>query len=467
MYVFVTYAAQGMKGVQIRGIRIANYLPKNQVFFINCGDDGWLAQTGFKYKNIPNQIYLPGQIQLPKNTKKLIFADFPTNLSFQIALLLEAKRKNIPCIVIDNIYKKNQFEEKIWRIARTSADMLLLNGLSYLESVNDRNVKIVPPLLPYPDQVLQKKIIATFGLKHSKIILATGYNPNVFLELQKLTQKLSKKRKDFKTVIVGVGGIKKPKIGRNFILLPFFSSDVEMSTWLSICHLFVCKFGYLQVIEALAFQKPVIGIGLEEGFKPKWIDKKLFNVIIRYPKVDDFLVRKITSLLYDVKLRESLIQKIKKLHNGTLDGAKMAAQVIKQTKPLAKKIPKEIIIALDDEKSINTLKKVCQKKDFILPIILAIPSFSKTEKNWWLYDERRGKKIIDKIIDTNFRFLYQCSFHSLHSLGLVLGWYDYLFFNIKKILYQSDKIWVIGSKLKFILTPLFDTMIMKKIKQIK
>ncbi len=71
MYVFVTYAHAGMRGVLARGLKVAEHFDKEVVFFIHSGDDDWLKASGYKHENIFfDTLCLPSEVKLPRNTQR-------------------------------------------------------------------------------------------------------------------------------------------------------------------------------------------------------------------------------------------------------------------------------------------------------------------------------------------------------------------------------------------------------------
>ena len=52
MYIFVTYGTKGWRGVQERGLAIANYFKKDEVLFLNGYDSEFIKKRGFKCKTI-------------------------------------------------------------------------------------------------------------------------------------------------------------------------------------------------------------------------------------------------------------------------------------------------------------------------------------------------------------------------------------------------------------------------------
>jgi len=464
MYLFITYARKEMKGVQIRGIRVAKYLPKKEVMFFNGGNDDWLKKEGYKYKNYDfNKFYLPSKIKIPKNTKCIVFCDLPTNRAFQVSLLMLSRQQRIPCVVLDNIYRREQTEDTVYRNIRLFSDRLILSGLDFMKKNKPKNVSIVPPLIDNSliaekeKDEIRKEMIKKLKIKTGpeKVVFCVAYNPFIYEQTLKIYDYLQKEKKN--VLFVVVSQTKTTKRKANLIEIPPLKGD-EMSFFTKASDLVICKAGYLQIIEALAIGVPVIAFGqasLEtkkgkiivgkgtSGFKKRWLDKKILEVVTIADSFSESVGKRIKKLLFSPKYHQNITKKIKALHSSKLNGAKLTAELIKKTKFHPKSFPKILIISLDKEQETEEVKRVLRKYPFALPIYFSIPFFTNVfNRRLSEYDPT----LENESLHYNPALVYSFDFDSLHSFAKIFPWYNSLFESIEYLVKNSDKCIVIGKE---------------------
>ncbi|MFQ6083631.1 MAG: hypothetical protein ACE5WD_09740, partial [Candidatus Aminicenantia bacterium] len=349
MYIFVTYGLKGWRGVQERGLAIAKNFKKKGVLFLNGYDSNFIKKEGFSCETIDLSLTDPQKIKFPKKTKAIIFADLPTNELFNLSLFLAAKEKGIPTIVFDQIYKRGQLKEGVYKNLAEYADLLILNGLKFMKGEEGERVKIIPPL---PDYKIQPKIREKISLKYNLDpkkfwIFISGYYKPVFEMTKRALPLISKNKKDF-----------------YLILLPYLPQR-KFLEFLDASDIFTSKFGYLQILEALALRTPVI-VGGEAGYvlRMEILDKKIQEVI-KYAKDFRELAKILNSFLENKKERRKIINKMAKLHNLSFGGAKIAAGYIKKIKRKKTKKPfkKKILVLVNEE--IKKAEKLIKSQPFL------------------------------------------------------------------------------------------------------
>ena len=449
MYLFITYARKEMRGVQVRGLRIAKHFSKKEVMFINGGNNDWIKKEGYKYKNYDfNKFYLPSQIDMPQNIKCIVFCDLPTNRAFQISLLMFAKKKKIPCVVLDNIYRRNQIKDTVYKNIKFYSDKLILNGLNFLSKNNDKDAVVVPPLI---DDALikgkKKEDIRNEALKKlkirkkpNKIVFCVGYNSSTRKEIVKIFNYFQKK--NLNVLFIVVSQTKKIKKKPNIIEIPSVSGD-KMSFFIKASDLVICKAGYLQVIETLALAQPLVALGKKGGFREKWLDKKILDAIIVSEHASYDLYKKIKELLFSPLVRQKVMKKIKSIHNDKLNGSQITANLIKKTKFFPKKFPKIIIISLDKKEEMEETKKILRKYPFALPIYFSMPFFTNVfNRKLTDYDPTPKKEVLHY----NPALIYSFDYDSIHSFAKIFPWYSFLFKSIENFVKNSDKCIIVGKE---------------------
>ncbi len=475
LYLFITYGVKGWRGVQERGLAIAQHFNKNEVLFWNGYDSDFIEKEGFRCKTVDLSLTEPERIKFPKNVKTIIFADLPTNELFNISLFLAAKKKNIPVIVLDQLYRRKQSKEGVYRSLAEYADMLLLNGLEFMKKEETKKIKIIPPLPNYaPQQKIKEEIALKYNLNPKNFwVLVSGYFKPTLEMAKKSYLLLSQKNKNFHFIICGLR-LGKPQKKGNQLLLPYLPQK-EFLELLDASDIFISKFGFLQILEALSLKTPLIVAG-EAGYvlKTEILDKKLQEVI-KYAENPKELAEICNSLIKNRKKRQTLSKKISKLHNGILDGAKIAADFIKKLKTSRKieTLPKrKILILINDE--IKKAESFISQESYLY-VLGIIASVSKPGPK--LYPVKRpeekllSRKIEElilkqqEILPHTFKEIHLLSKRKYDGLTNIFPWYDIWIKNLISHLEFADEI-LITPKAKFLFFNLLQPF-KKKIKIIK
>lgn len=469
MYIFITYGSKDIRGVQIRGLRVAEYFDKKDVVFWNSGDGKIIKKEGYRRNAINiNFLGLIENVRFPKNTKAIIFCDLPTNKAYQISVLLAANKKKIPCVVLDNIYNFSQLKEKSFSNILQYCDCLALNGLSYFNKAEKFNekIKIIPPLMKkYAiDEKYIKLIKNKYKIKENKeIILSIGYNKDTLEKILKIAKVFEKSKPNL--VFIIPGNFKKPVSCKNVIKVPFLK-EKELYCLMHLSNLVISKFAYLQLLEILALKKIVIAVGAR-GLKPEWLEKSLLGAIPYYPEIDLKSLEAIGKLLdKSSPQRKNLQSKVNRIHDGSMDGGKIIADLIDKAVYAQKKSDKIILFAVDKKEEIDIAKKVMRDNAFILPVIISAPWFSSIQNFFLkngsrqLFDFWQGEK---DILPCSFSLLMNFYPSSFHSFSQILPFYDIMVKNIRKLAEDSDKIIVIGEETELLLKNILIGLKYKKI----
>ena len=273
-YLFITYGESGWRGVQVRALRMASYLPKNEVLFWNLYDSSFIRDHGFKVETQDSSLVDPNWIVFPKGIEVIIFSDLPSNEFFNFSVFVAAKKYNLKIVICEQIYRKGQTNETVYKRFITDSDLFLMNGLSYFESEESTNkVKIVPPQIEMNmrpemrDEMRNKYKIP----KNALVLLGVGYHQNITDKIINITHEIACEQNNFVTVITGVPQVSNIKREKNLILLPYDIGD-DYFKLLYTADLVMTKFGFLQILEALALKKPVLVLG-EGGWILRTPDK--------------------------------------------------------------------------------------------------------------------------------------------------------------------------------------------------
>src|SRR3990167_7876062 len=135
MHLILTYGEKGMRGVQVRGLRIAQSFSPNEVVIVNDGESEWLKGQGYTVFDYPLKQFISLQ-RIEKDLferykpKSVIFSDLPTNHITQASIAIIANNYQVPVIITENYYSKKQFNEYSFKNNIALADLVLLNGLS-------------------------------------------------------------------------------------------------------------------------------------------------------------------------------------------------------------------------------------------------------------------------------------------------------------------------------------------------
>ncbi len=445
MYVFVTYAHKGMMGVLARGLKVAEHFRKEDIFFIHSGDDDWLKQAGYRYENVPFDVFTPpSEIVLPDDTKCVIFCDIPTNHSYQTSLLMATRERKIPCVVLENIYRRGQTGEIVYKNTALTCDALILTGLGLFKSDEKDNIRIVsPPINRLSINVSKESALRRkYGIPEGKkIIFSTGYS-----DAKETVTKLARMfEKEMPEAVFVISTTQKTKSSGNMIFVPYLEKD-EYYRLASVSDFWICKKGYIQILEAIVMGKPFVVTGKIQGFFDEWIDPELTRIINYYPEFCDELKNMVLKLMRNQTDRRRFVRSLKRVHGGGPDGSAETAEIIRGTKFRARNLKKTLVLSTAAENNISKVKELINNGGFVLPFIISMPFKLKGEKG---RDITRGfdyNTLGDNsdVLKPGFSINYHFSYNSLHSLAGVFPWYGSLLEMIRQLANVSDEIIVVG-----------------------
>lgn len=460
MYIIVTYGTQGWRGVQERGIAIANELGKNRVLFWNGYDSEFIRSKGFKVKTVNTSLIDPDDIKIPKNTKAVIFADLPTNELFNFSLFFAAKEKNIPIVIFDQIYRRGQTKEMVYQTFAQNSDLLLLNGLDLFKEEEKDNFKIIPPLAPYKKEIdksfLRRKLAYRYNINEDKKwLFIAGYYQPVFEMVQKVMSDNELLQQCHFIIssapLENKAEKKKKSSDNNPIYLPYISQQQHLR-WMNACDIFISKFGYLQLIEAIALKTPIIIAGKAGLVLTKDILDKRLQKAIYYANDHKELKKYIIRLLQRPYLTK-WSNLANKLHRSNqFNGAKIAAKYIIELKKKVKnaKQIKTLVVALVNETSL--LKKVLEKEKYCYPIIIAAPisqpvsSVSPVKRMPEQINNITIRDILEaqttEILPHDFKEVVILSPRKYDGLVNIMPWYSIWLKNLKHLFKKADKIFI-------------------------
>lgn len=464
-YLFITYGESGWRGVQIRALRIASYLPKNEVLFWNLFDSKIIEGLGFKVETKDSSLTNLTQLEIPKGTETVIFADIPTNEIFEYAVYLKALEKNLKIVICDQIYKKNQMKEPIFKKLAQGSDLFLLNSLSVFKSEENGNIKIIPPQIEIKlNDSIKKEIRQRFEIPDSSFVLfGSGYEPKVFEKIKRIAEKLDKKGLNF--YILASSEIKKVKREGRIIKVPFQSGD-DYFKFLYAADAIMVKFGFLQALEALSLGKPTIVLG-EAGQLLQNLENvdEIYKSGLRFDfNITEETLKFIEKLISDPKFRKKEEDKVKKLHNGNLFGGKIAANMIKNLKKNKQNRKEEKKLAVLVNNEIFEKEDFLKKEENVYPLCLIIPMpadmMVKKRIPKDLLDRKIRELEIDRgsdILPHSFKELYVFSHRKVDGLLDIFPWYQTWIKRIEFLMDEADKIYMTEKGKKF-----FSNLIVRK-----
>jgi glycosyltransferase involved in cell wall biosynthesis len=333
-YLFLTYGSEGWRGVQVRGLAIAAAFPeKSKIVFWNGYDSSFIAQAGYAVETKHMGLTDPNDIVFPKGIKAVIFADIPTNEFFNEAVFEAAIKRGIPVFLTDNLYRRGQLKETVYAYFIDRAARFYFNGPSSFAPAADKKVRVVPPFITYRARGDERGLLGErFHIppKHT-VLFGVGYLPEVRKSLERLHNQL--KNLPVSTLIVGVENLGKPRRKNGITYLPFIAGE-DFHRYMAGADIVVTKFGYLQILEAMALRKPVIAVGgggyVLQG--PEVLDLTLRKFIVYDPEAHTGkAVAFIRDFIRNPRRRKSVQNQLASLDNGEIDGAKVIAKDILST----------------------------------------------------------------------------------------------------------------------------------------
>ncbi|MBI2029190.1 hypothetical protein HYT02_02130 [Candidatus Gottesmanbacteria bacterium] len=454
MYIFVTYGIPGWRGVQARGVAIAKYFDKKEVIFWNGYDSDFIKDHGFKCQTIDLSLTDPNKIKIPKETKAIVYADLPTNELFNFSLFISAKKQGIPIVILDQIYRRGQMKEGVYKMFAKYADLFLVNGLDFMKSEESDNVKLIPPLPEYTKNPIAKEVFAkryNIDINKTWICVSGYYKPALDLAKQAL-ELIPHHKKKYELILTGE---KRDKLYRqdNILFMPYQTQEEFLAT-IDASDIFISKFGFLQILEALALYTPTIIAG-QGGYvlKKEILDKNLLDVL-RFSDNPNNLAEGIEELSKDKISRQWIIDKLEKYHSSGQYGAKIASELIKKIKRLNSKTKlithKKLFIVVNEE--LEKVDEFISDKPgaYILGLIASVsspgPDLNPVKKPnrellnlpiAGIISEQKGE-----ILPHTFKEVFILSQRKYDGLLDIIPWYDDWIKRLLDLFKNSDEIYI-------------------------
>ena len=468
-YLFFTYGARGLRGIQIRAIRVAKYFKKEEVIFWNGNDNGDLIKrSGFAVKNVSLSLIELDKIQIPDSVEVVIFADIPTNEFFQFSLFIKAKKEGKKIVIFDQIYRRGQTNEFVYKKLAEESDVFFLNGLSFLKSEEKGNFKVIPPLIESdipenPKQYLAQK----YNIPEDKPwIFGIGYHEKVRKKLEQLGKKLYEKGVDFHLIYTN-GPNYKMESSSYITRLPYLING-DFFAFIKASEMTLIKFGFLQLTEIITLETHPIILG-EGGYilqKKNVMDNKIWDAVYYSEKIDENLQNHIMKFLSDKNYRKKYIDILKTLHNGETKGGRIAADYIKNLRKNRSALNKEknLVIFINDEfmKFENFIKKNCGN---LYPIVFICSSpdkpFTRKKIDESLLSLPINSLILksEEIIPHSFKEVYIFARRKYDSFLDIIPWYELWIKRLILLLQEANTIYLTEkgrSMLKSFLLPYKD-----------
>ena len=452
-YLFITYGARGWRGVQVRAIRIANYLPSDEVLFWNCYDSDFIKENGFEVETKNPGIVSSRAILFPKDTEMVIFADLPTNEFFNFSVFMAAIAQKKKIVICEQLYRRKQMEETVYKQALLNSDLFMLNAISCFKSEESEKIKIVPPQIEIAfDRNTRQEMFAKYNIPlESQLIFGVGYHPGIFEKLKAIGKKLEGVKQPWKMLVVGGKDQKEVAREGNVIMTPYNIGD-DFVKLLFSADVTLTKFGFLQILESLALHKPTIVLG-EGGFILQNPDKldSIYKEVLFFDTDIDSTVEYIKKLLDDSELIGRLKDKLAKLHDGELFGAKKAAELIKELnkKPTTVKTanPKKLAILVNNE--VFEKETFLRENKSIYPLCIITGMSTENNSNKRIPDEILLKKLKElnlsrgiEILPHSFKELFLFSERRLDGFMDIMPWYDNWVNHLEQLLSFAETIYL-------------------------
>jgi hypothetical protein len=443
MYLIVTYGEEGMRGVQIRGIRTALSFPKEEVLFINEGYSDRIRDEGYEVIDYTLRQFVPVEVvkkEILEKYKihKVIFADLPTNLPVQTSILLAAFESKIPTIVLENLYTPRQLEERAYTSVLQIADRMIMNCLSSyndVESVNPK-IKVLPPLIPPPDETVVNEFKKKLALSEDEfVILLLTYNKFTQEAIEKL---VADPALTSKVRFIITSPDHQEVSGTNPTYIPLLTYK-DISSLISLSDLVIGKMGYLQFLEVLALGKPFVSAGTHTGYRNWWLDEKLQDLTYHFDDGES-LTRFIKNYIDNKDDQKKVLDDIHALHNGDLYDTVKARTLIDETKHIGMPLTKSLVLFFEKGESDEEKKQfmqVMKEEQFPLPLVFSVDTFTS--------DLSLDVKRDNRILATDFYLTMQASSHSSHFLSQIYPWY-YELNMLENLIKAADRVVVVGAK---------------------
>lgn len=472
-YLFITYGEPGWRGVQIRSLRMAQYLPKPEVMFWNMYDSTIIQEWGFDVKTKYAGLTDPLSITFPEDVEVVIFSDLPSNELFEYAVYRAALREKKKIVICEQLYRRGQMKESAFDAYAQNADLLLVNALSSFQDEGTDLVKIIPPqietdLSDETTTIIKKKYNIPDNIP---ILFGSGYHEGIFHKIVKLTEELNKRGVPFFTIVSGHNAIESKTQDKNLLILPYTAGD-EYFQLLKAADVVVVKFGFLQILESLSLHKPTIILG-EAGAvlqQKNILDKTIRDHVIIDNEMTSQTVDHIEKLLTDADFRNKEVKELQKLHDGQAYGAQKSSTLIQQLidKPRREvtPAPKKCAIFINDESLHHQDWLHSQTDIYPLSLVMTTSTELQSMKRFpegFLYtdlstlqNDRKGA-----IIQDSFSEISLFSKRKAHGFTLLSSWYDTWLKHLVDILTASDTIYM-TAKGKELLDPLLEYYMLQK-----
>lgn len=450
MYLFVTFGEPGMKGVQIRGARVADALRDQgeTVEFLNDGEESWLVDQGYTVHRINiHQFSMPDHLGKTifdtLHPQAIIFAELPTGWPYPTAVLFEANRRRVPVIVFDNLYSGEQLHDRPFHSTIQTADLVVFNSLASVTKPSLPHVRVIPPLIhkPTPEKI-------AFWHKQLKLapdqtlITMVGYHNQAREIAQTIYDTLPAENQPLFILITGetTGKLRHPE--QNLIISPFLAPE-DLIPLYSLSEVIIGKHGYMQFLEAIALGKIFISLGTTHGYKTEWLEPPLQAVDLHFDEPQP-AAHFLCSLLQDAKKINQLKATIKKLHDGRFYNPTEIATWISETVYRPKTYVTKVFLCYGEK---NIQKELARKvteltqhdMSYIYPLVIYKNQEDDTIAAPAVSDYIAPQKYM---LNASFAELFTLSSHSFHSLAQIYPWYNEIVSHIINILTIADEVLV-------------------------
>ena len=472
-YLFITYGEPGWRGVQIRALRMANYLPREEVLFWNMYDSSIITEWNFDVETKNAGLTDPLSITFPKGIEVVIFSDLPSNELFEYAVYRAAIREKKKIVICEQLYRRGQMKESAFAAYVRQSDLFLVNALSSFRDEETETVKIIPPQIEIDisdnaTTIIRKKYNIPDDMP---ILFGSGYHEGIFNKILDLREKLIAENVRFFTIISGHDAIQKSTNKDNLLILPYTVGD-EYFQLLKAADVVVVKFGFLQILESLALHKPTIILGeagavlQQEGV----LDQTITDSVLLDNNLSQDTITHIGHLLSDLNFRKEEIKKLTAIHDGSIYGARKGAKyIVDLTYRLPKKtetISKKCVIFFNDELIAHSDWLHANTDIYPLSFIMTVPTELQSMKRFpeGLLDTTLSKLQMDRqgaIIQDSFSEIMLFSKRKAHGFTQLSSWFDTWLKHIVDIITVADEIYV-TDKGKKMIDPLLDYYLLQK-----
>lgn len=438
----------------MRAIRIARYFNKREVLFWNGYDSDFIRRFGFDTEDKGSEIIDPSEIVFPISIEAVIFSDIPSNEFFEFSVYQAALKKGLRIVICEQLYKRGQLKEGVFKHFAQNCDLFLVNSLSCFQKEEQGVVKIVPPQIECEFHESDKESVREkYGIpKDSFLLFGVGYNEEVRHKIKNIADILAKERINSTIIVSGDVDLKETIKSENMITIPFLQGD-DYFKLLFTADAVMVKFGFLQILESLSLGKPTIVLG-SGGYLLQTPDNldDVFKKTVRFDlDITEDTVLYLKKLITDLKFRQKIIGEIRKLNNGQLFGAKKAASEIKKiTKEKSrerKSSHKKLAVLVNNElfDKAGWLKR--QQDIYPLCFITAMPTKFKLVKRIpeGILNKKLGDLVLKhpmEILPHSFKEVFAFSRRKLDGLTDILPWYEEWINHIKNLLNSADEIYI-------------------------